>query len=1322
MKGLTTRLALLFFLFFSQNAWAQSPCAADHLHEQLKEIDPAYQARRDALEQQVQQYLAQQKNKKKGQAESQAKGGALYTIPVVVHVIYTAPNAINNISDAQVESAIQRLNDVYSNATGLSVNTGIEFCLASRDPNCQPTNGILHVNGSSVTDYAAEGIDSQVNDTDGKGAKMSSIFKLSRWNPAEYLNIYIVSEISDNNGGSGVQGYAFYPGAGYAFDGVVILYNAFGYDYNNCGCFQLKSYTNTNATAIHEVGHYFNLRHTFDGDGNGSTCPDTTSTAGDGVADTPAHIFTYSCATGSNNCYPAGHPFNDWGKIIHNYMGYAVETCKHEFTQGQVDRMVAALETHRYALTHAQSCQDVASPQPPPAACSPQTTTGILGNYGMGPIRVTIGDLVAGSGSAFEDGGYLNKWCNSGTFAYNTTYPIAINTFGLYDEDVRVYIDYNNDGDMPEDELVFDSQDKKAHAGSFTIPNSATPNTPLRLRIISDYFSFSIASSCHAPTYGQVEDYAIYIDGLNPVLNASANDLQGFFALTNKASAAKSFTLFGSDLGANVTVSTASNEFELSDNGVNFTGSLLFNPVNHVLNNKSVYVRLKAGLPVGSYTGSLEISTPGVALILVGLQGEVGKLDTLRGQALLLGEGGGYVETALPLPASYTQEAWVNYASGTALLASSTANGHALSVQSGRLSGGHGGNWATVQDAADMPVGEWLHVALSYDAVSKEMKLYKNGLLAGQASNVAAHGGGQVLIGALAQGSFFYGKMDEVRIWGKVRSAQEIRENMHLTLTGQEAGLLAYYQFNENDSTGLAQERVGGYDGSLSGDAALVPSGINCGRGGSSQTITGIGSVGVKNFNSANCSLVFTAKNGTEDFTATYQAFEPNTTNGAQGVGFLQNPVWTINRSTATGSFTAHIAFTFPPNTLVESSPGSYALYHRSAHSSGDWALLSDTASALAGNTVTFENIGVTGQFMLVQTKETSERGHALSLGGNGAYMATPLQFDPVQGPFTIEFWAKAEGNEKEFQVMFDKTGSQISHLFLMAVWRNKLFVRFGGVWLDGAQGKPFSYHKWHHIAFVWDGEKCSLYVDGKLEDCKPINGLASSTEQVFFGAYRENSLYFEGKLEEIRIWQAARSQQDIAENMHLTAGPKMANPLAYYQFNQSGGNAVSDYAQANVATVFGNAAFVPSGANVGSTGFVQTRKCLAGPGVRDFAAGRLKIEFASLADSSSFTVVYQPFKPNSTNGPAAPAAFVYNKPTWTILQHNDAEFLADFTFTFPNATFSQASPDAYKLYHRPMGSDGDWELLVPAAASVTANKVTFQGVERAGQFMVVRE
>jgi len=69
-------------------------------------------------------------------------------------------------------------------------------------------------------------------------------------------------------------GYAYYPGASSSVDGAVIAYNLFNYN---------------NPVTAHELGHGFNLRHTFEGDGGNTVCPANSSctTQGDLCCDTP---------------------------------------------------------------------------------------------------------------------------------------------------------------------------------------------------------------------------------------------------------------------------------------------------------------------------------------------------------------------------------------------------------------------------------------------------------------------------------------------------------------------------------------------------------------------------------------------------------------------------------------------------------------------------------------------------------------------------------------------------------------------------------------------------------------------------------------------------------------------------------------------------------------------------------------------------------------------------------------------------------------------------------------------------------------------------
>ncbi|EGX88955.1 Peptidase M43B, pregnancy-associated plasma-A [Cordyceps militaris CM01] len=86
-------------------------------------------------------------------------------------------------------------------------------------------------------------------------------------------------------------------------------------------------------TTIHEVGHWLGLLHTFRGGCN--------STNGDYIDDTPVEadfsadkaIFD-TCPVGRDSC--PGLPGLD---PIQNYMDYASEDCRTEFTPGQIDRM-----------------------------------------------------------------------------------------------------------------------------------------------------------------------------------------------------------------------------------------------------------------------------------------------------------------------------------------------------------------------------------------------------------------------------------------------------------------------------------------------------------------------------------------------------------------------------------------------------------------------------------------------------------------------------------------------------------------------------------------------------------------------------------------------------------------------------------------------------------------------------------------------------------------------------------------------------------------------------------------------------------------------
>jgi len=62
---------------------------------------------------------------------------------------------------------------------------GVKFVLAQRDPNCNPTNGINTLNGSSLAGYTANGVNSP--GTSGPGVNETVLKKLYPLGPHPLL-------------------------------------------------------------------------------------------------------------------------------------------------------------------------------------------------------------------------------------------------------------------------------------------------------------------------------------------------------------------------------------------------------------------------------------------------------------------------------------------------------------------------------------------------------------------------------------------------------------------------------------------------------------------------------------------------------------------------------------------------------------------------------------------------------------------------------------------------------------------------------------------------------------------------------------------------------------------------------------------------------------------------------------------------------------------------------------------------------------------------------------------------------------------------------
>jgi len=298
---------------FTATAQELNRCNANQFIKMQETKHPEVIQNRSTLNKLVNDQI--QKNKTRNYKNSDP----LITIPVVFHVLYH--NTAENISLAQLQSQIDVLNEDYqrqntdaNNNWPQAANARIAFCLSSITR--------TYTDSLSFSPFGFSMFDSNTGGAD--------IWK-------NYLNIYVCNlDLFANS----VLGTAPFPGYYAAYDGVVLDFRVTGRQGNLIQNYDLGR------TCTHEVGHWLDLEHVW-GLGNGSCSTD------DNISDTPNSAGAYdACYTGSS-CGSLD--------MSENFMDYHFDSCMNLFTQGQANRMIAAINIYRTYLKNHNKCNDCLS-------------------------------------------------------------------------------------------------------------------------------------------------------------------------------------------------------------------------------------------------------------------------------------------------------------------------------------------------------------------------------------------------------------------------------------------------------------------------------------------------------------------------------------------------------------------------------------------------------------------------------------------------------------------------------------------------------------------------------------------------------------------------------------------------------------------------------------------------------------------------------------------------------------------------------------------------------------------------------------------------
>ena len=258
---------------------------------------------------------------------------------VVIHVV--ARDGYQPVSQAQALQQLDVLNNDFA-AMGdninklpdefktLVANAEMHFCLATLDPEGNPTPGI------TFTSTTEEFIGTNIGEGGRRVIQWDELGGKAGWDPTRYVNIW-VGECLDILGSATMPGEANFPEE----IGIIIDIRHFG-TIGDAGHFNPYG---RGHTLTHEIGHFFGLKHIW-GQGFGEDCSDS-----DDIDDTPnAGGPHYGCPEGEQSSCSTSNMYQ-------NFMDLTDDSCLAAFTHDQVARMNSAIDMYYPDLDRASSCQ-----------------------------------------------------------------------------------------------------------------------------------------------------------------------------------------------------------------------------------------------------------------------------------------------------------------------------------------------------------------------------------------------------------------------------------------------------------------------------------------------------------------------------------------------------------------------------------------------------------------------------------------------------------------------------------------------------------------------------------------------------------------------------------------------------------------------------------------------------------------------------------------------------------------------------------------------------------------------------------------------------
>ena len=440
-----------------------------------------------------------------------------------------------------------------------------------------------------------------------------------------------------------------------------------------------------------------------------------------------------------------------------------------------------------------------------------------------------------------------------------------------------------------------------------------------------------------------------------------------------------------------------------------------------------------------------------------------------------------------------------------------------------------------------LETGKWIHLAATIDSSGKG-KIFKNGepiksdsIYLPESINRTQNYLGK---SNWSSDGYFDGKLDEVRIWNKARSEAEIQADKDRRLSGNEPGLVSYWHFEG----GIAKDySSNGNDGTLRGEPKNLPSPLSL-------------------INNSYLQL----ENGSRQFLVYSEATEGTITNGkVTSLGDVPSCRWVADAPGLALDFDGQ-------NKYLALAQDKLAQMDATANLTLEAWVKPQQVSNVAR---IVHHKSASSQYTLGLQKQ--DLMSALEFDGSDDYVQLPaMNMDFSQG-FTVEAWVYYDSYQSYSRIIDLGNGVEANNIIFANVGTTnelRLYVFRGATEGYITIENQLTTNTWIHLAATIDSlGNGKIFKNGEPIKSDSIHRPESiNRTQNYLGKSNwSGNGYFDGKLDEIRIWNKARTQAEIQADKDRRLSGNEPGLVSYWHFE---GNTAKDYSgNDNHGTIHGN-------------------------------------------------------------------------------------------------------------------------------------------------------